>query len=247
MDARKVCLVSILCALLCPDGYAVEADQANTYSTKEQNEPNIYESVFGDVYSAEDMRHFFDDTGSPSDASLTSDQSYNFSDVKIAGADAFDIPESLWSMIQGREIIYKDFNELTPQKQLEALQKYEIKGDPGKIGVLGAPGPPGRQGPPGDPGPPGGVGDKGLPGEPGLEGLPGLQGPRGLPGARLRNVPYGLPREWLERFVDSIRDGLIARQKRAPQGPRGPKGSTGDRGYVGLPGGAGRKGMKGCQ
>ena len=23
-------------------------------------------------------------------------------------------------------------------------------------------------------------------------------------------VPYGLPREWLERFVDSIRDGLVS-------------------------------------
>jgi hypothetical protein len=69
------------------------------------------------------MRQFFDDTGSPSDASVISEQSYNnFSDVKIAGADAFDIPESLWPMIQGREIIYKDFSELTPQEQQEALQ-----------------------------------------------------------------------------------------------------------------------------
>lgn len=23
-------------------------------------------------------------------------------------------------------------------------------------------------------------------------------------------VPYGLPREWVERFVDSVRDGLVS-------------------------------------
>ena len=78
--------------------------------------------MFGEFYSADDIRHFLDDTGSPSDAGVLAEQSYNnISDIKIAGGKAFDIPESLLSVIQGREIIYKDFNELSAQEQQEAL------------------------------------------------------------------------------------------------------------------------------
>ena len=69
------------------------------------------------------MRKFFDDPGAPSDGGAIFEQSYNnISDERTAGADAFDIPESLWPMIQGREIIYKDFSELSLQEQREALR-----------------------------------------------------------------------------------------------------------------------------
>ena len=78
--------------------------------------------MFDGVYSSEDLRKFFDTTGEPSDASEMAEQSYNnISDVRITGGDAFDIPDSLWPVIQGRRIIYKDFDELSPREQREAL------------------------------------------------------------------------------------------------------------------------------
>ena len=68
------------------------------------------------------MRHFFDDTGSPSDASVVFEEPYNnISNNKMAEGDPFEIPESLWPLVQGRNIIYKDFSELSVQEQLEAL------------------------------------------------------------------------------------------------------------------------------
>ena len=39
----------------------------------------------------------------------------------MAEGDPFEIPESLWPLVQGRNIIYKDFSELSVQEQLEAL------------------------------------------------------------------------------------------------------------------------------
>lgn len=71
------------------------------------------------------MREFLDDTRSPSDGSVVSKELYyntsNRGDVKMAAGAPFKIPEGLWPMIQGRKIIYKDFNELGSLKQQELL------------------------------------------------------------------------------------------------------------------------------
>lgn len=78
--------------------------------------------MFGDAISAEDMRQFLHDTGSPSDANVIFDEPYNnISRNKMAEGDAFEIPESLWPRVQGRNIVYKDFSELSVREQLEAL------------------------------------------------------------------------------------------------------------------------------
>ena len=70
------------------------------------------------------MRYLFGDTGSPSDASVIFEEphSNNMSSSRVAQGAAFEIPESLWPLIQGRKITYKDFSELSPLDQLQALR-----------------------------------------------------------------------------------------------------------------------------
>lgn len=86
-------------------------------------EKSIDKNVFDDVFSLEDIKMLFDpDIGRPSDANVVSEQSYNnISQETIAEAEAFDIPESLWPVLQGRDITYKDFFELSMREQQEAL------------------------------------------------------------------------------------------------------------------------------
>ncbi|XP_063042218.1 collagen, type XXVIII, alpha 1a [Engraulis encrasicolus] len=132
------------------------------------------------------------------------------------------------------------------------------KGEPGLMGMIGAPGPPGRglpghkgdTGPAGAPGPigeqgvglPGPKGDRGNPGPggaPGLkgEGYPGPQGPPGLPGQAGEMGPEG-------KGIPGPKGDRGTTGSPGPSGPPG-IGLIGEKGAVGQPGPQGPSGPPG--